>query len=482
MRSYEKVKRITERAILLNSIKRLLHWDERVMMPENIANIRAQENKIIQTTIHRHLISNTLYKHIKAAKKENLTQEEQINLFEIERTHLRLKNVKQSLITKRAITHTETLSAWNTAYQENNYKIFEPHFSKTIKLSKQYAKAINKKNPYEALLQEFDIDLTFEEINTLLEQAKNISDKIIEQLPKTKENNLQIQNIEINEEKRLKFNTFLAQKIGLDITKARIDWSKKSFSTYYGRIGIKKTNWLREIKTILHEAGHSLYEQNLPHTKLGTPIAEIRSFSIDESQAIIWEKIIGQTPQFWTYLTNKLKEFYEIPYDSTDILKEIKKIKDTDIRLESDELNYIRHIYLRFQLEQELINGKLTTKKLPTRWKTLTKKILPKANSSQKGPLQDIHWAKGNIGYFPHYIIGSIIAAQLYEAMLTENPNLLEQIEQGNFEFIKNWLKEKIHKHGKKYTTKELIKNATNKELSIEAYQKYLEQKYLINQ
>lgn len=478
MRAYAKVIRVTERYTTLKSIKKLLYWDERVMMNPGLQKIRAKENNAIATTIHRHLISSVLHKNIVAAKKEQLTNEEQLTLKEIESDHNRLKNVKQSLITSREKAHSKSLNSWKLAYNNNDFSLFEKDFETTIRYAKRYGKSINKNNPYEALLQDFEKDLSLSEIESLLLEVKEKALSLLKNKEET--NKINIEKIDVPEHMRKQFGFFLAEKVGVDFSRARFDWSNRSFSTYFGRLAIRPTNWIDEIQTIMHESGHSMYELGLPLENYGSPLYEVRSFAMDEAMAMIWEKHVCQSDGFWTYFLPIIKEsFRNIPYDKATILNELHRVNKSIIRLNSDELSYILHIYLRFELEKDLINGTLKVKKLPSAWNKKIKKYfnnLPK--NHKEGVLQDIHWSKGSIGYFPSYIIGLIIAAQIMNTVKKEIPNLEEHFTKGDFSFLKNWLDEKVHKQGKRYSTKELIKKITGENITAKHYLKYLDKKY----
>ncbi|MCF7798823.1 hypothetical protein K9M74_02885 [Candidatus Woesearchaeota archaeon] len=478
MRAYDKVMRVIERVGMLISVKRVLFWDQRLMMPTGAEPIRSRENVALATAIHRHLISSNLGKNIAQAEQEDLTFEEQATIREIKTKHLRLRKVKQSLITKREQIHSKALQSWKEAYEHNDFSLFEKDLEAVFTIAKRYGKAINKENPYEALLQEYSEDLTFEEITNYI---KPIKEKILELLTKqeVEKREVQIDTTIIQPKKRREFGKFLAQKMGVDLDKARIDWSTRSFSTAYGRISIAQSKWIDELQTILHEGGHSIYELNLPIEHYGTPLSETRSFAIDESQAHIWERHVGRTEGFWDYFLPIIKENYQIPYDKKTILNEINRINKSPVRLEADELTYIVHLIIRFELEQDIISGKLKVKHAPREWNKKVKQYLGiTPQDDREGILQDIHWSKGSIGYFPNYIVGVMIASQLYAKAKEEIKNLEEQFAEGTFQEFTQWLAQNIHQHGKKYPTHKLIKKATGEEISPKKYIQYLEEKY----
>ena len=102
--------------------------------------------------------------------------------------------------------------------------------------------------------------------------------------------------------------------------------------------------------------------------------------------------------------------------------------------------------------------------------------ITPPTN--REGCLQDIHWSMGAFGYFPTYALGSIYAAQFFEAFAQEFPNWAELVAKGDLLFIAKWQKEKIHKWGKTYSSSDLVKRVTGKTLTEKPYLTYLKGKY----
>jgi carboxypeptidase Taq len=222
-----------------------------------------------------------------------------------------------------------------------------------------------------------------------------------------------------------------------------------------------------------------MYEHNLPLKYFGIPLGQYCSMSIHESQSRLWENNVGKSKNFWIKYLPKLTESYGLDIDLDDFYKIINKVEPTFIRVDADELTYSLHIVLRFEIELGLIEGKISFEKLPEVWNDKFREyfdIVPLDDSL--GVLQDIHWSWGNIGYFPTYTLGSMIAAQLFAAAEKDIPSLASNLREGKFEELRSWLNEKIWCHGKRYLTKEIIRNATGKVPNPDDYLNYLENKY----
>lgn len=380
-------------------------------------------------------------------------------------------------MTKREKLFNEATYLWEDARKKNDFSIFAPTLKKIIAYSREYAKSIDStRNPYEVLLEEYEAGLSLEEINSLL---KELTTESIKLLALQKEKELPHILTEIDVKTRDQFNSFFAEKIGVDLEKARIDRSDRAFASWMGRIAIRKeSNWLRDLFTLLHEGGHSMYTNGLDLEHYGTPLGAKLSIAVDESQALIWQNFVGRTRAFWDYFFPLLKENYKFPFDKQTVLDYIDKVEAGEIRTTADELTYNIHIYIRFEIERDLMEGKIRVEDLPKIWNEKMETYLGvRPSMLSEGLLQDIHWAKGFIGYFPTYSLGSIFAAQLF-AKAQEELDLNDLFQKGNFHEFRNWLREKVHRHGQRYSTKELIRKATGKEISSQDLINYLKLKY----
>jgi carboxypeptidase Taq len=233
---------------------------------------------------------------------------------------------------------------------------------------------------------------------------------------------------------------------------------------------------------ILHEGGHSLYEMGLPIEQFGSPLGEARSLGVHESQSRFWETQIGQSKAYWQHYLPLLKKQFPKQLDGVDLesfYKAINKVEPSLIRVDADEVTYNLHVIIRFEMEKALIEGSLSVRDVPEAWNEKMKtylKITPKNN--REGCLQDIHWSMGAFGYFPTYTLGNLYAAHLHAAFAKEHPDAEKKIAKGELGFIKEWLSNAIYKHGKRYPTLELLKNASKKPFSAAAFIDYLNNKY----
>jgi carboxypeptidase Taq len=231
----------------------------------------------------------------------------------------------------------------------------------------------------------------------------------------------------------------------------------------------------------MHEAGHGLYTQGLDAAHFGTPIGTDVSLGIHESQSRLWENQVGRSRAFWAHWYPRVKKIYpaleSISLDEFWLL--VNRVKPTHIRVEADEATYNLHIILRFEIEQKLIDGQLSVNDLPAAWNQRFEEIfqIPVPDDA-RGCLQDTHWSCGLIGYFPTYTLGNLNAAQLYAAAAGKDALMVEELSQGNYTRLLGWMREKIHRHGRRYSPPELIERATGEPTKAAYFMSYLKGKY----
>ncbi|MCI5057121.1 MAG: hypothetical protein MRY83_13495 [Flavobacteriales bacterium] len=231
----------------------------------------------------------------------------------------------------------------------------------------------------------------------------------------------------------------------------------------------------------IHEVGHALYELGIPDDNRGTPINQYCSMSIHESQSRLYENNLGRSEIFWKNEFHSLQNVFDRQLESVsafDFYKGINRVRPSLIRTSADEITYHLHILVRFEIERDLIGGRLSTKDAKDAWNEKYEKylsIVPKHDA--EGILQDVHWSQGLFGYFPTYSLGSFYAAQFY-AKATEKDNMKSAINSGNYDTLLDWLREHIHKLGRSFNAEELCQNVTGESLNLDYFVNYILAKY----
>jgi carboxypeptidase Taq len=232
----------------------------------------------------------------------------------------------------------------------------------------------------------------------------------------------------------------------------------------------------------LHEYGHGLYENGVDPSLDGLPLGRPSSLGLHESQSRMWENLVGRSLPFWRRFHGLFEESFPKELDGVGpdgFFRAVNKVERSLIRVEADELTYDLHILLRFELERELIDGSLEPRDLPEAWNERVRAYLGiDVPDDAHGVLQDVHWAAGDFGYFPTYSLGNVIAAQLWEAAREALPDLDRQIEEGDFEPLREWLRDTVHRHGRKFSATEVVERVTGRPIEVDPYVRYLTEKF----
>jgi carboxypeptidase Taq len=493
---YDKVHALAKHSRVLQGISSLLDWDQETYMPSGGAGIRSEQLKTMAGLIHREKTSkkyaNALSKLVDLKSGEviapNLTPEQEAAVKEWHRDYIQDTSLPTEFVEEFAKLTSQAILAWRTARKENAYLQFAPFLDRIISMNRKKAELLGyKSHPYDALLDHYEPGLTTKEVSQLFTKLRENITPMIKKIA-TQSNDNSFLHGKWDPAKQIEFSHQLLKEMGYDLDKGRLDFSSHPFSSAShptdSRITtrIHATSLISNIMVILHEAGHALYEMGLPQDLYGTPLGDARSLGVHESQSRWWETRIGLSKPFWQHFFPKLKESFKGQLDHIKLdsfYRAINKVEPTFIRVEADEMTYPLHVILRFEMEKGLIEGSIKVREVPDIWNSKMKDYLginPPTNS--EGCLQDIHWSMGAFGYFPTYTMGNLYAAHLFEAFMQDHPDWEIRVAKGELIFIKEWLHDKIYKHGRRYSTHALLKEATGKDFSADAYLRYLKDKY----
>jgi carboxypeptidase Taq len=277
-------------------------------------------------------------------------------------------------------------------------------------------------------------------------------------------------------------------KLGYDLERGRQDISAHPFETSFGPGDTRITTRIAPdffnmcFFGLVHESGHAMYQQGISEELDRTPLWDGASPGVHESQSRWWENLVGRSQPFWRHFFPSLQSTFPEQLRSADeeaFYRAVNKSHPSLIRVEADEVTYNLHILLRFELENEMLEGKLKVKDLPEAWNARFKSYLGiEVPNDRDGALQDIHWSGVSFGIFPGYTLGNLIGAQLMEKARTEMPGLDAQIEKGEFAPLLDWLRKNLHQHGRKFTPNELLERATGKPLTAGPWIAYVRQKF----
>ncbi|KAL7465021.1 hypothetical protein ACHAXS_005357 [Conticribra weissflogii] len=396
-----------------------------------------------------------------------------------------------SIAARKAELQSSAYSSWVKARENDDFASFAPSLRQCFDLAKEIA-ALQRTDEsislYSQMLDEFEMGMEASRIDELFGQ---VQEALVPLLGKVKSSPHKPDlsplfpapkgdggegAFPIDSQKLLSRN--LVTALGYDPTHGRIDTSVHPFTMSFSPMDVRITSrfttseWLQGLMGTIHEGGHAMYEQSLggSDTSLDTAL----SMGVHESQSLFWERHIGKGKGFWKFAGGMARDAFSAENNAGEFKF------DNLIRVDADELTYPLHVILRYNIERDVVEGTLKVEDIPRRWKDDMKSLLDvDVPNDTKGPLQDIHWSMMAIGYFPTYLLGAMMAAQLYHYCRVEIPDLEEKIERGEFAAVKAWLTRKVHLHGKRYgSLDDLLEGELGEKLNAEYFIRYLQDKY----
>lgn len=496
-KDYNHLLDVSKHGRILSGIAQLLNWDQETYMPEGAAAIRAQQLETLAGIVHEAKVGkefgDALSKLIDVkkgmVKAKDLSKEQQAALREWRHDYLKEKALPKEFVTEFAKLTSQSILVWREAKDDNAFQKFAPFLEKIISMERKKADYLGyKDHPYDALVDLYEPGMTTAKVSAVFDPLKKTIVALLKKISKAKQVDDSFLHGNFSHEKQMDFSKKLLADMGYDFKYGRLDLSSHPFSSSAhptdSRITTRfhKTSLINCVSTVLHEAGHALYEMDLPKEHFGSPLGESISLGVHESQSRWWETRIGQNKSFWQHYLPILKKEFDGKLKNVSLdtfYKGVNKVEPSFIRVDADEVTYPLHVILRFELERALINGSLKVRDIPAAWNAKMKELLgitPKTNS--EGCLQDIHWSMGGFGYFPTYTLGNLYAAHFFEAFEKAHPNWESRLAKGELLFIKDWLNKTVHKHGRYYSSLDLLKHATGKNFTADAYTNYLQSKY----
>ncbi|MBX2860975.1 MAG: carboxypeptidase M32 [Vampirovibrio sp.] len=509
----QQLKAMAEEITHLKQVRDIVRWDQFTYMPTHTSTIEQRGKQLASLTqVIQDRLKSTRFKNI-LSRLHGVEIVDPLDRSLVQYYKQRVNIADKlpcDLLRQTNEAETQAQFAWSKAKRTGDFSLFLPHLKTLVALSRKKVEHLNKLNtgkkrtlgyhPYDPLLAQHApgidvkrLDRIFKdvssELQTLLKQIE-----LKQNLRSSDRSTKGAANL-TNPADTMKELAFiqkeLLEPLGIDFSRARLDTS--SHPRYISvspssdvRVMIRKgTDTIDALEKgfALHEAGHALYAQN------GNPLLEllpdVASTALDESQALLIQNHVGKSKEFLRYLLPKLKETFPDRYRYTDLENYYRKtntIKASAKRMDADEVTYMLHILVRYELEKGMIEGTIPVdKKLPERWNQKMADylgVIP--DNDREGILQDAHWADSDFGYFPTYALGQLYAAQFYHAARQQIPDLDANIRRGNFKPLEHWLSRNIHCWGRQMveTPEDLLRAVTGEGLNPQYFIDYLWQKY----
>ena len=493
----EKIQALRERIGEIRDLaaaSAVLGWDQQVNMPPGGAEGRAYALATLSMLTHQKSVSDDMGKAIEDAKVEAAALDPDSDdarlVQKAERDYLKDRKVPNEWVGE--FTHVTTLGyqVWEKARAASDFSQFQPALEKIISLRRQYADFFAPyDHVYDALLDDFEPGMKTAEVKAVFDELRTEQVALVQA---TADSGVEIDDALIrqplDEKAQWNFGVEVIKAIGYDFNRGRQDKSVHPFTTGFNPGDVRITTRIDPeflnpaLFGSIHECGHAMYEQGINPAYARTPLDGGASLGFHESQSRMWENMVGRSRPFWTVFYSRLQHHFPAQFGSVDMetfFQAINKVEPSLIRVEADEATYNLHIMLRFELEMALMDGSLAVQDLPAAWNKKSEQLLGITPPNDKlGVLQDVHWSGGMVGYFPTYALGNLIAAQLWEKILADIPDLEDRLSAGKFSDLLDWLRTNVHTYGAKYKPMELLKRITGQTLTAAPYLRYLKSKF----
>ena len=490
----QKLKDIFGEVEDLNRAAGVLAWDQETYMPPGGVEGRAAQISTISRLAHARFISDEVGRRLDDINGEvdglPFDSDEASLVRVARRDYEQERKLPSDLVAEIAHAGSSAQPVWQKARKDSDFKAFAPYLQKNVELNQRVADLLGyKERPYDALLNRSEPGLTTDQLETMFAELKNAIVPLVADIARHADAvDDKVLYRDFDPAAQLKYALDLVTKLGYDLERGRQDVSTHPFSIALGPGDVRITTRVSRgffnecLFGSIHESGHSMYSQGFAPNLDRTPLWGGASPGVHESQSRLWENLVGRTQPFWRHFFPSLRNTFPEALKGSDeeaFFKAVNKSYPSLIRVEADEVTYNLHVLLRFELENEMLEGTLKVKDLPEAWNARFKLYFGlDVPNDREGCLQDIHWSWPEFATFPGYTIGNLIGAQLMDKIRADIPDLEAQVERGEFGVLLRWLRTNVHRHGRKFTPNELVERATGKPLTPGPWIAYVRKKF----
>ena len=468
----------------------ILDWDQHTMMPRRGGENRAEALATLERIRHEKFVSGHTGSLIDGAEKAlngASPDSDDARLVVVTRRRWeKARRVPTDLAAEMARAGSIGQEVWIQARAENDFASFAPYLARNMDLVRRYTECFEGfDRPYDAVLDDYEPTMKSEAVERLFTELKAELMPLIGKLaPEKVDDSCLHVAFPLDGQRRLV--EWVVRRMGFDPEGWRLDDAVHPFATCFGSRDVRiTTRWDENYFPMalfggMHECGHGLYEEGVAASLQRSPLARLESLSLHESQSRLWENLVGRGRSFARVLAPAVTEMSvgAVDVDPVTLYRAVNRVNPSFIRVEADEATYGLHVVLRFELERELVEGRMSVSELPEAWNARFKEYLGlDVPDNREGVLQDVHWSAGLIGYFPTYALGNLIAGQLWERIQADLPQLEEQLGEGQLGPLREWLRQNVHQYGSKFATSELLERVVGGPIAVAPFVRYLKAK-----
>ena len=476
----------------LQAATSILEWDQETYMPPKGAEARGQQLATLSALSHRMFTDpelGALLRRLNDAS-EKLSADDATLVSETFYDYDRSTKYPEAFVKEFAEAQSRAFNVWLKAREQSDFAVFQPELEHIVDLNRRKAELAGYEgSPYNGLLEGYERGMRAETLREIFATLAARQSELVKAIVQSGNNAEPAWlNQDWDETAQWDVAIQMLKDMGYDLDAGRQDKAAHPFTMTLAINDVRVTTRIHRDRLFsgflssLHEGGHALYEQGFQPQDARTTLAASPSLGMHESQSRLWENIVGRSLPFWRhYMPLMQKAFSAMPETvaAEDLYRAVNRVEPSLIRVEADECTYNLHVILRFEIEVDLIEGRIEVKDVPAIWNEKMKSYLGvDVPDDARGCLQDVHWSHGAFGYFPTYALGNLYSAQIFEVALRDIPNLWDEIAAGRFSPLLTWLREHVHRHGRRKTAPELVRDISGAEPNCEPFLRYLDAKF----
>jgi carboxypeptidase Taq len=467
----------------------VLSWDQRTTMPAKGAPARAEALATLGGIVHERFVSDEIGRLLERAEADGdgleYDSDDASLLRVVRRDYDKARRVPAELAAAWLREGSKAQAAWLEARAASDFGVFLPALRSVHEIALRWAEYQEQgDSPYDAFLDEYEPGMKTTEVKAVFDVLRPELTALVAEAGEPADDSFLDGDYPVAGQQE--FLEEVLTRFGFEQDAWRLDPTVHPFATSFSRTDIRMTTRykptnLRALWAALHEGGHGLTYQGVDPALDRTPLAGSASLGLGESQSRTWENLVGRSRPFWNRFYPELQaRFPQLESVSLDhFYRGINRVAPGLIRVDADEVTYSLHIILRFELEQQLVDGSLALEDLPEAWDARMRDFLGiEVPDATRGVLQDVHWSRAAYGYFPTYALGNVISVQIWRHVEQALPDLDAQIERGEFGELYGWLADRLYRHGRKFTPLETLERAIGESaIDPEPYLAYLRAK-----
>ena len=488
-KAMQELRVLEKKLFALQYALNVIDYDAETVAPPESSEGRGDATAELSAFRHAILTSERFPRLLKEAAEGELNEQEAAEVRELTRDYKRISVIPAEEYADFSRLTTRATSVWEKAKNKSDFALFAPYLEKIVAARRRFAGLLDPdKDPYDVLLDQFEEGLNMAACDSFFAELRKTLTPLVKRITEEGETpDTSCLKGPWDIEKQKELSAYVMQVMGIDRSHCTIGESEHPFTTEFYKGDVRITTHYFEddmasnLFSVVHEGGHALYELHIADRLKGTCLAGGSTMGVHEGQSRLYENYIGRSLGFIRFLFPKMQELFPEKLGRVtpeEFYRAVNLARPSFIRTDADEVTYCLHIMVRYELEKRLIGGTLSVKDVPAEWNRLMKEYLGVEVPNDKlGCLQDVHWATGDLGYFPSYALGTAYAAQIVDAM-RHDFDLDTALEKGELGKVSDWLTEHIWQYGREKSPRWLVENACGAPFDPKYFTDYLTRKY----